>query len=288
MSSTLSPSTQREKILEGIGKLPPFSPVLTKLLASLAKDDIMVSEVADWIEKDTVLTGNVIRMVNSAAYGRMGTVSSVRRAITILGTNRLRNIVLGLSVCNMMGQLKLPAGWSTKQFNLHAVAVANMTDLIVQNMTVEYAEGGFVAGLLHDVGKLLLAVCSPEEYGKMIAEAKREDRTLYEVEIEHFGFSHAELSHSVLENWKLPTPVQVAVRFHHNPDADASAPGLIALSRALQVADLTVNALGATAIAGDREPQDPRPVLEAVGLGSQCERILKSLDQEMEAIRSIL
>ena len=123
MSSILVPTHLRDKALEGIGKLPPFSPVLTKLLASLAKDDIMVTELADWIEKDTVLPGNVMRMVNSAAYGRMGTVSSVRHAITILGTNRLRNIVLGLSVCNMMAQLKLPAGWSTKQFNLHAVAV---------------------------------------------------------------------------------------------------------------------------------------------------------------------
>ena len=278
----------REKALEGIGKLPPFSPVLTKLLASLAKDDIMVTELADWIEKDTVLTGNVMRMVNSAAYGRMGTVSSVRHAITILGTNRLRNIVLGLSVCNMMAQLKLPAGWSTKQFNLHAVAVANMSDLIVQNMVVEYSEGAFVAGLLHDVGKLLLAVTCPEEYANVIAECKREAAELYDVEIAHLAFSHAELSQKVLESWKLPIPVQVAARFHHNPDADSTAPGLTALSRALQLADFTVNALGVTAVADDREPKDPKPILQAFGLGDKCDRILKSFDQEMEAIRGIL
>jgi len=268
--------------------MPPFSPVLTKLLASLAKDDVMVTQLADWIEKDTVLTGNVMRMVNSAAYGRMGTVSSVRHAITILGTNRLRNIVLGLSVCNMMSQLKLPAGWSTKQFNLHAVATANMSDLIVQYMAVEYAEGAFVAGLLHDVGKLLLAVGVPDEYAAVIAEAKSTRGELYAIEIAQLGFSHAELSQKVLENWKLPIPVQVAARYHHDPDADATAPGLTALSRALQLADFTVNAMAITAVADNRETTDPAPILQACGLGDKCERILKTFDQEMEAIRGIL
>ncbi len=288
MTTTIAGISLRDKALGGIGKLPPFSPVLTKLLASLAKDDIMVSELADWIEKDTVLTGSVMRMVNSAAYGRMGTVSSVRHAITILGTNRLRNIVLGLSVCNMMSQLKLPARWSTKQFNLHAVAVANMADLIVQNSTVEYAEGAFVAGLLHDVGKLLLAVTCPEEYGNVLAEASRDQRGLYEIELESLGFTHAELSRNVLETWKLPIPVQVAALFHHNPDADPTAPGLVALSRALQLADFTVNEMGIPAVADDRPRQDPTQYLQAFGLGDKCERILQTFEQEMEAIRALL
>jgi len=274
--------------LEGIGKLPPFSPVLTKLLASLAKDDIMVTELADWIEKDTVLTGSVMRMVNSAAYGRMGTVSSVRHAITILGTNRLRNVVLGLSVCNMMSQLKLPAGWSTKQFNLHAVGVASMSDLIVQYMTIEYAEGAFVAGLLHDVGKLLLAVTCAEEYAAVIAEAKGAGKTLHEVEMEQFGFSHAELSQKVLENWKLPIPVQVAARFHHNPESDPTTKSLTALSRAIQVADFTVNAMGVTAVEEKREKQDPVQILTAFGLGERSERILTTFEKDMEAIRGLL
>ena len=80
----------------------------------------------------------------------------------------------------------------------------------------------------------------------------------------------------------------VEVRFHHNPDADATAPGLTALSRALQLADFTVNALGVTAVADDRDVKDPAPILQAFGLGEKCEKILKSFDQEMEAIRGIL
>lgn len=287
MQPTLAPAPF-EKALKGIGKLPPFSPVLTKVMASLSNDDVMISELADWVDKDTVLTGNVLRMANSAAYGRSGRVASVPHAITMLGTNRLRNIVLSLSVCNMMAQLKLPASWSTKQFNLHGVAVANMSDLIAQNAKIEYPEGAFVAGLLHDVGKLLLAISCPVEYTVVIAEAKREGRAFHDVEIEHFGFSHAEMSQKVMENWKLPIPVQMAGRFHHDPDAQETGAGLRELSRAVKLADLTVNALGIAAVADEREGTDPTPLLQAFGLGDKSERILKTFDRDMAAIRAIL
>jgi HD-like signal output (HDOD) protein len=176
-------SQSSEQVMEALSKLPPFSPVLTKLMASLAKEDVMVNELADWIEKDTVLTGNVLRMVNSAAYGRMGTISSVRHAIAILGTNRLRNIVMGLSVCNMMTNVKLPAAWSAKAFNRHSIAVATMADLIVQEVDVNYPEGAFVAGLLHDVGKLLLAVSAPGEYADILQGSRESGRAVYEEEL---------------------------------------------------------------------------------------------------------
>lgn len=291
MSTVAAPPTLRDRALQSVAKLPPFSPVLNKLLASLSKGDIMVSELADWIEKDTVLTGSVMRMVNSAAYGRMGTVSSVRHAITILGTNRLRNIVLGLSVCNMLGQLKLPAGWSGKQFNLHGVAVANMADLVAQNMNIEYGEGAFVGGLLHDVGKLLLAVSCPDEYAAVITEARRDHKELYDVEIARLGFSHAELSVKVLEQWKLPIPVQSAARFHHNPDADSTAPGLTPLSRCIQIGDFVVNALGIRAVSDTGsagENADALMVLQALGLGDKADRMIDSFNKDMEALRSVL
>lgn len=288
MSSLLAPSALRDKALDGIGKLPPFSPVLTRLLASLAKDDIMVTELADSIEKDTVLTGSVMRMVNSAAYGRMGSVSSVRHAITILGTNRLRNIVLGLSVCNMMSQLKLPAGWSTKQFNLHAVAVAIMSDLVAQTAAVDYAEGAFVAGLLHDVGKLLFAVSCPEQYSVAIAEARQAGLGLYEAESGLFGFSHADLSVAVLENWKLPDPVQTAARFHHTPGDAPVQSGVLSLTMALHVSNSAVNALGMAAIPDDRPSQDPSPILATLNLPDGGERLLQSFEQEMEAMKGLV
>lgn len=288
MITKIAPEVLKEKALKGVGKLPPFSPVLTKVLSSLTNQDVMISELAAWVEKDTVLTGTLMKMVNSAAYGFMGRVASIPHAITMLGTNRLRNMVLSLSVCNMTAQIRLPQGWSTKNFNLHAVAVANMSDLIAQNTKVDYPEGAFVAGLLHDIGKLLLAVSCPEEYRTVIQEAATERRPYHEVEMEILGFTHAEMSQRMMENWKLPIPIQMAGRMHHDPDPEGASGGLRALCRAVRIADLATNSLAITAVADGREPADAAPYLHAFGLGERSDRILKSFHRDMEAIRAIL
>ena len=182
MNATLSPSAAREKSLQALGQLPPFSPVLAKLMATLAREDVMLTELADWIEKDAVLAGNVLRIVNSAAYGRSASVSSVRQAIAILGTVKLRNIVLAMQVARMLTQLKLPKGWSDSRFNLHATATALMADLLAQYIPIDYAEGAFIAGLMHDIGKLMFAVGLPESYAQVFEMQKQTGRAAVECE----------------------------------------------------------------------------------------------------------
>ena len=91
----------REKALRSIGNLPPFSPVLNKLLASLAQDNVSFSTVGELIEKDTVMAGSVLHLVNSALYGRRGTINSVRHAVALLGIDKLRNAVLGMSITRL-------------------------------------------------------------------------------------------------------------------------------------------------------------------------------------------
>jgi HD-like signal output (HDOD) protein len=167
MNAIITPSVAREKALHALGQLPPFNPVLAKLMATLAREDVMLTDLADWIEKDAVLAGNVLRIVNSAAYGRSASISSVRQAIAILGTVKLRNIILAMQVARMMTQLKLPKGWSDTRFNQHAIATALMADLLAQYLPVDYAEGAFIAGLMHDLGKLMFAVGLPEAYSEV-------------------------------------------------------------------------------------------------------------------------
>jgi EAL and modified HD-GYP domain-containing signal transduction protein len=84
---------------------------LNRLLATLAGDDVSFAHVAELIEKDTVLAGNVLGVVNSALYGLDGTVNSVRHAVAILGMNKLRNVALSMSVSRMWGQARTPPGW---------------------------------------------------------------------------------------------------------------------------------------------------------------------------------
>src|SRR5437660_5607052 len=87
-------SSFKQQALRSLEKLPPFSPVLSRLLATLAQEDVSFAKLADLLEKDTVLAGNVLKLVNSAAFGRRGNVNSVRHAVSILGVTKLRNAAL--------------------------------------------------------------------------------------------------------------------------------------------------------------------------------------------------
>jgi HD-like signal output (HDOD) protein len=120
--------TARERALRVIGELPPFSPILNRLMASLAQEDVSFAKIADLIEKDTAVAGNILKMVNSALYSLPGRVNSVRHAVSLLGVNTLRNATLGMSVSRMWKQVKSPPGWSMGTFNLHSAGVAILAD----------------------------------------------------------------------------------------------------------------------------------------------------------------
>jgi HD-like signal output (HDOD) protein len=284
MNAIINPTFAREKALHALGQLPPFNPVLAKLMATLAREDVMLTDLADWIEKDAVLAGNVLRIVNSAAYGRAASVSSVRQAIAILGTVKLRNIILAMQVARMMTQLKLPKGWSDTRFNQHAIGTALMADLLAQYMPVDYAEGAFIAGLMHDLGKLMFAVGLPEAYTEVCQMQKESGRPAIECESELLGVTHPELSLAVLEKWQLPVPVRNAVRHHHAPEESTAA--LLSLSRAIQLADQAVNQLGITLFPVNAPPSDPSSLLEEAGLKNKTERVLDAFQKDFSAMKA--
>jgi HD-like signal output (HDOD) protein len=210
------------KALHALNELPPFGPILSRLLASLAGEDVSVAALGDLIEKDTVIAGNLLQLVNSALYARRSTVHSVRHAISVLGTTKLRNAVLGMSVAGMWNKSRMPAAWSMKRFNMHSAAVALLSDLLAQHVPVNFPEGAFVSGLFHDLGRLLIAAALPQEDAKIRkrfeAGGTAPDRaSLVECEEAVLGFTHADLSAAAVAFWKLPWPVQAAVAGHHRP-----------------------------------------------------------------------
>jgi HD-like signal output (HDOD) protein len=153
--------------MTALDKIPPFSPVLARVLATLASEDVSFGELAGIIETDAVLAGNLLRVVNSPLYGRISTINSVKHAVAIMRIIKIRNLVLGLSVSSRWAGARVPSLWNAKQFNLHSLAVAVLADQLALRTSAPYPEGAFTAGLLHDVGKLLLAVSSPDQFLKI-------------------------------------------------------------------------------------------------------------------------
>jgi len=287
VTAALRDSTAMQGALSALGQIPPFSPVLTRVIATLAQEDVSFGKVADLIEKDTVLAGNILGLVNSAMYGRTGTVSSVRQAISMLGISKLRNAALGLSVAKMWSHLKTPPGWSMVRFNLHSVAVALLADLLSQRLHVIYPEGAFTAGLFHDLGRLLIAVGIPAQHNRALALSREGFRALWECEEEIFQFTHAHVSAEALLVWNLPGQIQNAVCHHHsiNSDSPQTLPGEIALSKLIGVADRCVHEMEISIDSVEPFEGDPLSLLERMGTHTEMKTVLEEFEVEFTAIR---
>src|SRR5882724_1393718 len=198
---TTTNAAARDRIMGELDKLPPFSPVLTRLLATLADDDVSFGQMAAIIETDAVLAGNLLRVVNSPLYGRIATINSVRHAVAILGSVKIRNLVLGLSVSRRWAGAHVPGKWAARQFNAHSLAVAVLSDLVALDSPVPYPEGAFTAGLLHDVGKLLIAIAVPAEFEAIWDFYQSGGDSAGDCEMDILGVTHAEVSGAIQEKW---------------------------------------------------------------------------------------
>jgi HD-like signal output (HDOD) protein len=277
----------RQKAMAGLGKLPPFSAVMNKLMTTLADEDVSFGEVAGVIEQDAVLSGNVLRVVNSAAYGRRGTVNSLRHAVSMLGLAKIRNIAMSLSVSQMWGRLDLHPQWSPKQFHLHASAVAVMADQCALEIEVNYPEGGFTAGLLSGVGLLLIATALRQEYSQLnrcYGLGQEAHQSLEACERALFGFVHTDLSADLLRHWDLPVPIVEAVS-----DAGNCLPGAAPLHK---LSELLVTAQAAAAQAGFPIQSwvlppvgPPQGTLDQAGLGARSDAIMSVFETQMHALR---
>lgn len=254
-----------QRAMGALGKLPPFSPILNKLLASLAGEDVSFSKLGDLIEKDTVVAGNIIHLVNSALYARRATITSVRHALALLGMDKVRNTLLGMSISRMWSQVKTPPAWSMARFNRHSAAVAILSDQIAARTRTEYPEGAFVGGLLHDLGRLLIALGLPEEFTHLVKRHEETGRSWTECELELLGFTHADLSAEALEKWKFPQEVQIAVRDHHRLPA-FQVGGIIPLSAVIDAANQYVNSTGDSIVAAKRVSAEDAGAIAALGI----------------------
>jgi HD-like signal output (HDOD) protein len=268
-----APRGLKEEALRSVCSLPPFSPILTRLLAVLEAEDVSFAELGDLIEKDTVLAANILHLANSAVEEGREPISSVRHAVSRLGAKKLRNAVLGMSSARVWNRVKMPPSWSMARFNMHSAAVAVLCDLLAQRLPLEYPEGAFIAGLLHDAGRLLIALALPQEYERVLDLYASGGRPMTECEREILGFTHAELSCEAVKYWKLPEEIQIAVRDHHG--SRAAGRGGIPLSRAVDAANRYANSAGLSILArkvsasdhhGSNQDAADASMLELLGL----------------------
>lgn len=282
-----SGAPSRKLSLKCLDRLPTLSPMTTQLLSTLARGNCEVIELTAIVEKDAVLSAQILRLANSASYGRSQPINSVRHAISMVGVGAMRKFALGASISNLFSRFRLGPSFSMARFNLHSVATGILVELLSDEIAFEQSDAAFIAGMLHDLGKLLLAVSLPKHYEEILGIVTARGIPLIECEREVLGIDHAELSALAISRWELAEPVRWAALCHHEPERatalEHNRPGKLSLSLAVHGADAFINGLGMSVL-----PPQPlggeAPSLDFPGFPLSKERVIARLEVELRGL----
>jgi HD-like signal output (HDOD) protein len=205
-----------------ITKIPSFSTTVGKVLEICNRPDAAASDLNRVISYDPVLTGQLIRLINSAYYGLPNRVTSLTRAIIMLGINTVKNMVLSTSVLARFKKRLNVSALSIDDFWQHSLGVAVIAKAIAKRLKVpvDEQEEYFVAGLMHDLGKIPLINCYPDLYKQALNRAKDSQLALLQAENAAIGIDHCQVGYLIGAKWKLVDRVQAAILAHHEPAAD--------------------------------------------------------------------
>lgn len=210
-----------------------------------------ISEFAQLVAQDPALTTRLLKLVNSAYFGCSGRVDTISRAVNLVGIAELRNITLAMAALEVFG------GFEHEHFDLlgywrHSVYTALTARCLARRAGVLHAERLFTAGLLHDIGRLLIFNLLPESAAR-IRQRTDQGMDTCEAERAELGFDHAEAGSALLELWRLPKELCVTVALHHAPE---TAPAARLETAAVHIANQIARQV--EALAPDEKPRsDP-------------------------------
>ncbi len=209
-------STKLEKIRVFVDKMPSLSTTVSKVLEICSRPDTAANDLNKVISLDPVLTGQVLKLINSAYYSLMNKVTSLTRAIIMLGLNTVKNLALSTAIIRSVGQAKKSKVLPIKEFWAHSIGVGVMAKLLAAERDLPLAEREeyFVAGLLHDLGKIPFG----DEYTEVLARVKAAQEPLIVAEREVMSLDHEEIGQMIASKWKLNATITDAICHHHNPE----------------------------------------------------------------------
>ncbi len=230
-----------ETLVRQVRDLPALPAAVVRVMQLTDDPKAGTADVARAMASDQALAARVLRLANSAFYGSSRRISTVSEAVTTLGMRTTRNLVMATSCQEMLEQdiagYALPRGALWR----HSLACASAARALAQRARYRATEEAFVAGLLHDIGKVVLNTYLKEQFARVFLRAARGDMTFAQAEREVLGFDHAEAGARLLERWNLPDSLVTAVRWHHAPLASPSPSLLPCL---VHVADAVCLTLG--------------------------------------------
>jgi HD-like signal output (HDOD) protein/ActR/RegA family two-component response regulator len=262
--------------------LPSLPRTFDALTQALTNPYASLQKIAVIVEQDVGISAKVLQLVNSAFFGIPQSITNIEHAVIYLGINTLRSLVLSLEIFHVFKPEKPLPGFCLERLHHHARLAAHIAArLPVPRHLVDIA---MVAGMLHDVGKLILAWKLPDQFRKLLAEAAEEHCPLYKVEEREYGFSHAEIGAYLLGLWGLPYILVEAVALHHGPNR-VPHQNFDSVS-AVYVANLLAHELEppSSEVHGEDQTETNRKELAALGVGEDLAAAWRAMAAQIPAL----
>lgn len=228
--------------------LPPIPAVALRIIQIANDPDTSASELTRTIQSDQNLTGTILRISNSAFFGRGKKIETLSMAVVFLGFNAIKNLAIAASTKSIRRKFDL----TEKLLWEHSIGVALACNQLARIAKFSKPEEGFICGLLHDIGKIVLHNSKPEEYREVMKRFYNKRTPFQDSELEIFGFTHVDISLYLIEQWQLPYTLATAINFHHDLDGAPDDPFLKPLTALVALADAACYRLGI----GTREPDE--------------------------------
>jgi len=279
--SQAGPSTNILSLVNNTIELPTMPEVLLKLNEVMADPDTSSDDVARVVSRDPAVATNILRIVNSAYYGLQVRVSSVSLAISVMGFNMTKKVALKAAVFSVFGKRRDKIQhFDPLPFWRHSIFTGTAARVLGANSAVfadTHAEDLYIAGLLHDIGKIILMEKSAPRYLAMLRKAVQQARSEIEVEQEDYGFTHADVGSVLAIKWFLPEDLAIAIRYHHAPSRD---PFHRSLSSLIHLADQLAWRAGNPSTVGTVRAGLDHEVYDQIGIGPERIEELLPIVQE--------
>ena len=223
--------------LYGISDLPTLPTVFLNIMRLMRDPNTPMREIAKVVESDPAISIKILKLINSSFYGLTRTVDSVQQAIVLLGASTLKNVVISVSIFKAMGGQSTNSCFSREAFWQHSIGCGLIARYLGNRIGCERDEQGFIAGVIHDIGKVVLDKYFHDELADITRHVKERGISFYSAELEVIGTTHAEIGAHLAENWKLPENLVAVVGEHHQFDPGSDHAILTAL---IQLSDMLV------------------------------------------------
>ena len=272
-----------DQIVTHLRQLPALPSAVSDLLLSFDREDIDVGVLAGKIARDQALTARVLRVANSSFYGMPSRVATINEAVVVLGFRAMRSMVLAVGMSGVFQADKVP-GFAVQAYLRHSVATGLAARALAPLVGLN-PDLAFTAGVLHDIGRLLLASNFSQHYAAVLRRREQDDALDLTAEREVLGIDHAAIGGLLAQTWRFPAALHEAVAFHHEPALapNGSFAGLI------HVADGLAHALALSGMAEEQLMPIEEAAWNALGLDagkvqSVLPKILADLDDTCQAL----